>query len=63
MGHRHRHPEHHWDAFFDFYTDTGNRKWGSPYLTRRFFSLVTQAMADRILLVMCSATAATSPAR
>ncbi len=45
--------EHHWDAFFDFYTDTGNRKWGSPYLTRRFFSLVTQAMADRVLLVMC----------
>ncbi len=45
--------EHHWDAFFDFYTDTGNRKWGSPYLTRRFFSLVTEAMADRILLVMC----------
>jgi len=45
--------EHHWDAFFDFYTDTGNRKWGSPYLTRRFFSLATQAMADRILLVMC----------
>ena len=45
--------EHHWDAFFDFYTDTGNRKWGSPYLTRKFFSLVTQAMADRILLIMC----------
>jgi predicted N-acyltransferase len=45
--------EHHWDAFFDFYTDTGNRKWGSPYLTREFFSLVTQAMADRILLIMC----------
>ncbi len=45
--------EHHWDAFFDFYTDTGNRKWGSPYLTRKFFSLVTEAMADRILLIMC----------
>ncbi len=45
--------EHHWDAFFDFYTDTGSRKWGSPYLTRRFFSLISDAMADRILLVMC----------
>jgi predicted N-acyltransferase len=45
--------EHHWDAFFEFYTDTGNRKWGSPYLTRRFFSLVTETMADRILLIMC----------
>ena len=32
--------------------DTGGRKWGSPYLTRRFFSLVSAAMAERILLVM-----------
>jgi uncharacterized protein len=45
--------ESYLDAFFDFYMDTGSRKWGSPYLTRKFFSLVTEAMADRILLVMC----------
>lgn len=44
--------EHHWDAFFAFYMDTGARKWGSPYLTREFFSLVGQSMAERILLVM-----------
>ena len=44
--------EAHWDAFFEFYTDTGSRKWGSPYLTRRFFSLVSASMAERILLVM-----------
>lgn len=44
--------EAHWDAFFAFYMDTGSRKWGRPYLNRRFFSLVGQAMADRILLVM-----------
>lgn len=44
--------EGHWDAFFAFYMDTGSRKWGSPYLTREFFSLVSQRMADRILLVM-----------
>jgi uncharacterized protein len=44
--------EAHWDAFFEFYTDTGNRKWGHPYLNRRFFSLLGQAMADRCLLVM-----------
>lgn len=44
--------EAHWDAFFAFYLDTGSRKWGRPYLNRRFFSLVGQAMADRILLVM-----------
>ncbi len=45
--------EAHWDAFFAFYIDTGNRKWGSPYLNRRFFSLLGEAMADRCLLVMC----------
>ncbi|MDB5509119.1 MAG: hypothetical protein JWL93_1588 [Hyphomicrobiales bacterium] len=42
----------HWDAFFDFYIDTGSRKWGTPYLTRAFFTQVGQTMADRILLVM-----------
>ena len=42
----------HWDAFFAFYMDTGSRKWGSPYLTRKFFDLVGASMADRILLVM-----------
>ena len=41
-----------WDAFFDFYMNTGSRKWGRPYLTREFFSIVGAAMADRILLVM-----------
>jgi predicted N-acyltransferase len=44
--------EAHWDAFFAFYIDTGSRKWGRPYLNRKFFSLVGDAMADRILLVM-----------
>jgi hypothetical protein len=41
-----------WDAFFAFYMDTGSRKWGSPYLTRDFFSIVSEKMRDRILLVM-----------
>lgn len=44
--------ETHWDAFFEFYMDTGSRKWGSPYLTRAFFSLVGAAMPERVLLVM-----------
>jgi predicted N-acyltransferase len=44
--------ENVWDAFFAFYMETGSRKWGRPYLTRRFFSLVGETMADRILLVM-----------
>ena len=42
----------HWDSFFKFYMDTGSRKWGRPYLTRSFFSLVGASMAERILLVM-----------
>lgn len=44
--------EDHWDAFFRFYMDTGSRKWGRPYLTRKFFSLLGERMADRVLLVM-----------
>ena len=44
--------EEHWDAFFEFYMDTGSRKWGRPYLNRRFFSLLHARMADRVLLVM-----------
>lgn len=44
--------EAHWDAFWSFYTDTGARKWGRPYLNRAFFSLLGERMADRILLVM-----------
>ena len=43
--------EAHLDDFFEFYLDTGGRKWGSPYLTRSFFSLIGERMADRILLV------------
>jgi predicted N-acyltransferase len=41
-----------WDAFFEFYMDTGSRKWGRPYLNRKFFSIVSVAMADRIVLIM-----------
>jgi predicted N-acyltransferase len=41
-----------WDAFFAFYMDTGSRKWGRPYLNRRFFSLLGERMADRVLLLI-----------
>ena len=44
--------EAHWDHFYEFYCDTGNRKWGRPYLNRKFFSLLGEAMAERCLLVM-----------
>jgi len=42
----------HWDAFWFFYQDTGARKWGRPYLTREFFSIIGETMADRLLLVL-----------
>jgi predicted N-acyltransferase len=32
--------------------DTGSRKWGSPYLNRRCFSLLGETMPDRLLLVL-----------
>ena len=41
-----------WDAFFEFYMETGSRKWGRPYLTRAFYSLVGERMRDRIVLIM-----------
>ncbi len=44
--------EHHWDAFYDFYEDTGARKWGRPYLNREFFSRLNQTMADSIVLML-----------
>jgi hypothetical protein len=43
--------EKDWDAFNEFYTDTGSRKWGRPYLNRAFFSALGAAMADRCLLI------------
>jgi hypothetical protein len=44
--------EAHWDAFWAFYQDTGSRKWGQPYLTRAFFSLLGQDMGDQVLLIL-----------
>ncbi len=44
--------EAHWDAFWAFYQDTGARKWGHPYLTRAFFSLLGERMADKLLLIL-----------
>jgi len=42
----------HWDAFWQFYQDTGARKWGHPYLTREAFTLLGETMAERILLIL-----------
>lgn len=42
----------HWDAFYQFYLDTGSRKWGQPYLTRKFFKLIHETMAKDVLLIL-----------
>lgn len=44
-------PEH-WDAFWQFYQDTGNRKWGTPYLSRAFFDIAHETLRDDILLTL-----------
>ncbi|WP_367613617.1 GNAT family N-acetyltransferase [Sphingomonas sp. AP4-R1] len=44
--------ERHWDAFWHFYQDTGARKWGTPYLTRSFFSLLGERMGDKVVLML-----------
>ena len=44
--------DEHWDVFYQCYLDTGQRKWGRPYLNRKFFDLMQQTMRDDICLVM-----------
>ncbi len=44
--------EAHWDAFYAFYRDTTERKWGGGYLTREFFSLLGERLAERVVLVL-----------
>jgi predicted N-acyltransferase len=41
-----------WDAFYDFYMETGSRKWGRPYLNRAFYTQIAETMADDIVLIM-----------
>ncbi|MGA0539471.1 GNAT family N-acetyltransferase [Neotabrizicola sp. VNH66] len=42
----------HWRAFWTFYQDTGSRKWGRPYLTRKAFDAFHATMRDDILLIL-----------
>ncbi len=44
-------PEH-WDAMYGFYRDTGDRKWGRPYLSHDFFHLLGERMAGRVVLML-----------
>lgn len=41
-----------WRAFYTFYMDTGQRKWGTPYLNLDFFLQLSEDMADQIVLIM-----------
>lgn len=43
-----------WDALYEFYLDTGARKWGQPYLNRAFFSLLGATMPDDCLLIFAN---------
>jgi predicted N-acyltransferase len=42
----------HWQAVWEFYQDTGARKWGTPYLTRAFFDLAHERLRDDVLLIL-----------
>jgi uncharacterized protein len=44
--------EAHWESFYEFYLDTGSRKWGQPYLTRKFFILIHETMTKDVLLIL-----------
>ena len=44
----------HWDAFFELYIATSDRKWGSPYLTREFFHCLGQVMPENVALVLAT---------
>ena len=42
----------HWAAFFEFYKSTVDRKWGSAYLTRNFFPMLSERLGDAVVLMM-----------
>ena len=41
----------HWAAFYKFYTSTVDRKWGSAYLTKSFFPMLSERLGDRVVLM------------
>ena len=42
----------HWAAFYKFYSSTVDRKWGSAYLTRSFFPMLSERLGDRVVLML-----------
>ncbi len=43
---------HHWTAFYKFYQSTVDRKWGSAYLTKGFFPMLSERLGDRVVLML-----------
>jgi len=46
--------EAHWDAFYRFYQSTVDRKWGSAYLTRKFFSMLGERLGEKVVLMLAT---------
>ena len=44
--------EDYWDTFYQYYSDTIDRKWGHSYLTRDFFSILGETMPDFVMLII-----------
>ena len=44
--------ERAWDAFYKLYLGTTDRKWGSSYLNRKFFSMLGERMPDKVVLFL-----------
>ncbi len=42
----------HWDAFYRFYIDTIDRKWGRPYLNREFFAILGETLSELAVMVV-----------
>jgi predicted N-acyltransferase len=48
----HEMSEDYWDAFYQFYLATTDKKWGQNYLQRDFFSLLGERIPDAIVMIM-----------
>ena len=42
----------HWAAFYQFYRATVDRKWGSAYLTKSLFPMLSERLGDQVVLMM-----------
>ncbi|MCC7427105.1 MAG: N-acetyltransferase [Alphaproteobacteria bacterium] len=42
----------HWRAFYRFYRNTVDHRWGGAYLSERFFPLLAERLGDRVVLML-----------